>query len=226
MSRLHLALLVSLALHASFFLVRCAESPVTQPLDETLVDLQSEEPLPEIEAPAPQSAPPPPPPPPIQELPPEPADPPPDAPTETVRKPEPSPPVPDAPASPIESPQSSPNSQAQAPSPVTHGSGNSEGSVVGVESLDNKNFKPFGNQKPTYPEVARRMGLEGSATLRILVDSQGKIEKIEVEKWTGHPSFATAASATAQGWRFAPPRFQGKAAKAWYTRTIAFRLHE
>jgi periplasmic protein TonB len=227
--RLVLALLVSIGLHAGLLLVRCgAPAPVAEELSETLVDLQSEEPPVPVEAPTQAASPPPPPPPPVVSAIPPPEDVAPDAPTETVRPPEPQVPVPTppAPASAVESAASDPASTTMATTAARNGTGNSEAAPVGAETLDNRDFKPFGNQKPAYPEVARRMGVEGSATLRILVNVRGQVEKIEVEKWSGHSSFGSAAVATAEKWRFAPPRQKGRPVPVWYTRTIAFRLHE
>jgi protein TonB len=227
-SRLHIAIAISVALHASVFLVRCEQDPIEERLDETVLDLQAEEEiLPEVQAPvmAPPVAALPPPPPPMAEAPPEPeVPPPPDAPTEVMR------PIDSAPQ--IEAPPQTPIVTAYVPGPTApkgtpsgvSGSGNSEMGVIGAEVLDNRDFKPFGNQKPTYPEVPRKLNLEGSVSLKILVGPQGKVEEVQVIQWTGHPTFAESAKSTASVWKFAPPRYQGKPAKAWYKRTIEFRL--
>jgi len=228
-SRIHIAIAISIALHASVFLVRCDKDAVPELMDETVLDIQSEdEPLPEIQAPvaAPPQAALPPPPPPMAEAPPEPeVAPPPDAPTEVMR-PKDTPPPPEAPpaASPVVPAITGASSPTGKPGGVS-GTGNSEVGEVGAETLDNRDFKPFGNQKPTYPEVPRKLNLEGSVTLRILVNAQGKVEEVQIVKWTGHPSFGESAKNTAMSWKFAPPRFHGKPAKAWYNRTIEFRLH-
>jgi protein TonB len=229
MRRIHIAIALSIALHASVFLVRCQEEPIPERLDETELNFEPDEiPPPEIEAPT-ASPPPaalPPPPPPLAEAPPEPeTPPPPDAPTEVVQPKDTPPPVeaPPPESAIVPAGMPGPTSPQGKPGGVA-GTGNSEVGTLGAESLDNRDFKPFGNQKPTYPEVPRRLNLEGSVTLRILVDPKGKVEEIQVVRWTGHPTFAESARATASLWKFAPPRYQGKPAKAWYNRTIEFRL--
>lgn len=220
MSRLYFAIALSITLHAVILLVRCEPTVPDRVLDETLVELQSEEPAPVVEAPQKSPPPPPPPPPPVatppQETPPE-------APAETVTPVDSTPPPMETPPpTPVVSASSDPSAKPSSNPLATQG--HSEGHPVGAETLDNKNFKPFGNQKPNYPEMARRMGIEGSATLRILVNEKGQVEQIEVTQWKGHPSFGQAATATARAWRFAPPRYRGQPTKAWFTRTIAFQL--
>jgi len=224
--RYTIALGFSIALHAGLLLSHCdGNAPMESHLEETLVDLQSEEP-PEPVVAAPVAASPPPPPPPAAEIPPPVEPPSPDEPSENLRPLEKTPIPPPPNPSPIASTQEHTNTTPSSNATTSQVTGNSEAALVASETLDNRDFKPFGNQKPAYPEIARRMGLEGSATLRILVDSKGSVAQIEVTRWTGHASFASAAEATARTWRFAPPRLHGKPVQAQYTRTIAFRLHE
>ena len=221
MNRLYVAIAISITLHAVILLVRCEPTVPDRVMDETLIELQSEEPAPVVEAPK-QAPPPPPPPPPVQQQP-SPVETPPEAPAETVTPVDSSPPPTEIqPTTPVVTASSDPSAKPSSNLEATHG--HSEGTPVGAETLDNKNFKPFGNQKPNYPEMARRMGIEGSATLRILVNEKGQVEHIEVTQWKGHPSFGHAATTTARAWRFAPPRYRGQPTKAWFTRTIAFQL--
>lgn len=223
-----LALLLSIALHSALLVVQCKQSAPVQENTEIVELLEEPEELPELEAPTPTVTPPPPPPPPpvaVKDPPPE--TPPPDAPTELVKKMDSTPP----PKEPIkelvvEQPMA-PNTPTNPASTSSRSgpSGDSEPTnTVGTDQLDNSDFKPFGNTKPSYPEAPRKMGIEGLVEMIIVVNPEGRVQSIEVVRFTGHPSFAESAKATAKNWRFAPPRSKGKPVKARYKRTIEFRL--
>lgn len=92
--------------------------------------------------------------------------------------------------------------------------------------LDNPDFKPYGNLKPPYPEVARQLGIEGFVRLQVLVGPSGRVEQIKVLDAKGHPSFAEAAKTTAIKWRFAPPHQMGIPVRLWYEQKVEFRLRE
>ena len=239
-----IALALSLGLHASVVLVRCGPAPTVPEPQETLVELKVPEP-PVVAASA-RGGGSPPPPRHVQPAPepPKPNEPPPPPPTPddvVVQKPvDSTPPTqPSQPTAP-ENPGLPPLPPGTRTLVGGNGRGNGEGqgegdapgkgsggngtAIVGSEQLDNRDFKPFGNQKPTYPEVARQLNVEGYAELQIIVGTSGKVESITVLKWKGHPSFGEAAKETARAWRFAPPRHNGNPAKALYVRTIEFRL--
>lgn len=233
-----LAILVSVLLHASLLLVQCQGKVETIESAEMIELVEDAPEIPEIQAPvespSTQEPPPPPPPIPVQEPPPQ-EPPPPDIPTEQVQKvdtlpiektPQPEPVVERATHEPTK-----PNSQASASTGNTPGKGAGSGNgdseaipTLGSAQLDNGDFKPYGNAKPTYPEVARKLGIEGEVVLDLVISPEGKVQSIQVIQVTGHASFADAASATARNWRFAPPRYQGKPVKARYRRSIGFRL--
>ena len=82
------------------------------------------------------------------------------------------------------------------------------------------------NPKPPYPPLARRMGEEGKATLRVLVTADGLPERIELAESAGSPRLDEAALDAVRHWRFVPAR-QGEAAvAAWVRVPIAFRLEK
>lgn len=92
--------------------------------------------------------------------------------------------------------------------------------------LDNPNFKPYGNRKPPYPEVARQMGIEGRVRLQVLVGPTGRVEKVKILETHGHPSFATSAEKTALLWRFAPPHQMGIPVRVWFEQEVEFKLRD
>jgi protein TonB len=78
--------------------------------------------------------------------------------------------------------------------------------------------------KPTYPESARRAGIEGTSLLRFEVTEGGVVSKITVEKSAGHEELDRAAIAAVQKWRFEPARRGAQAVAVWVTLPVRFEL--
>jgi TonB family protein len=55
---------------------------------------------------------------------------------------------------------------------------------------------------PTYPELAKRMGVSGAVKLELTVAPSGKV--VEVKVLGGHPVLASSAQQVAQSWQFEP----------------------
>jgi TonB family protein len=53
---------------------------------------------------------------------------------------------------------------------------------------------------PVYPELARRMRLTGTVTLRIVVQPNGTVSETHIE--SGHPILGAAAQEAITRWRF------------------------
>jgi protein TonB len=75
-----------------------------------------------------------------------------------------------------------------------------------------------------YPEVARRSGLEGKVVVSALINKDGSVEKVVVEK-SDYDLFKDAAVDAMKRAKFTPARQNGTALKVWITRTINFKLH-
>lgn len=58
---------------------------------------------------------------------------------------------------------------------------------------------------PSYPENARRLGIEGQVVLRFVVDQSGRVER-EIEVVTSLPMLDQAAIEAVRQWRFSPAR--------------------
>jgi len=58
---------------------------------------------------------------------------------------------------------------------------------------------------PSYPENARRLGIEGQVVLRFIVDQSGRVER-EIEVVTSIPMLDQAAINAVRRWRFSPAR--------------------
>lgn len=66
--------------------------------------------------------------------------------------------------------------------------------------------------QPSYPVLARQMGLSGHVVLDMYVNTSGKVEKANVV--SGNPILGNAAVAAAKKWRFQPFQAGGKATDA------------
>ena len=55
---------------------------------------------------------------------------------------------------------------------------------------------------PTYPELARRMGLSGVARIEVVVSADGAVKEARIVG--GHPVLANAALEAVRKWRFEP----------------------
>lgn len=60
------------------------------------------------------------------------------------------------------------------------------------------------NPAPAYPLAARRVGQQGTATVRVLVTTEGLPARVNLEKSSGSPSLDNAAVEAVKGWRFKP----------------------
>jgi protein TonB len=75
-----------------------------------------------------------------------------------------------------------------------------------------------------YPLAAVRQHLQGTVVLRVLVDADGRVERVEIEHGSGHGQLDSAAREAVQGARFRPVLKDGKPMPAWGLVPIAFRL--
>lgn len=80
------------------------------------------------------------------------------------------------------------------------------------------------NPKPTYPALSRRLGEEGSVHLRVLVNADGSVARLEMAKSSGHPRLDRSAMETVPSWKFVPAQQGGKPIADWVTVPIQFTL--
>lgn len=62
------------------------------------------------------------------------------------------------------------------------------------------------NPPPEYPPAAKRLSLQGTVLLRVLVSPEGLPEKISILTSSGSPSLDDAAIKTVKQWTFVPAR--------------------
>ena len=77
---------------------------------------------------------------------------------------------------------------------------------------------------PEYPELARKAGIEGRVTVKVLIGTKGNVEKVEVVK--GHPMLNDAAIEAAKQAQFKPGKQRDRFVKVWMTIPIDFKLRK
>jgi protein TonB len=70
------------------------------------------------------------------------------------------------------------------------------------------------------------MGLEGTVVIRILVDAQGKVDRVVVVASSGHAVLDESAVDAARRWRFRPPLEEGHPTAMVHEVRICFRLDD
>lgn len=75
-----------------------------------------------------------------------------------------------------------------------------------------------------YPPASVRQREQGTVLLRVLVDADGAVQRIEIERSSGHAQLDTAARETVQRAHFRPVLRDGQAVPGWGLVPIEFRL--
>jgi TonB family protein len=76
---------------------------------------------------------------------------------------------------------------------------------------------------PEYPDLAKRINLEGSVTVNVLVDKEGKVKKVQLMKSTDD-MFIQPALEAAKKWVFTPAIMNGKPVSVWVAIPFKFRF--
>ena len=82
------------------------------------------------------------------------------------------------------------------------------------------------NPKPAYPTLAKRMGMEGTVMLKVLVSREGTAEKVEVAHSSGYENLDKAATEAVKNWRFIPASRALQPIDEWVQVPVAFRLNK
>lgn len=80
------------------------------------------------------------------------------------------------------------------------------------------------NPAPPYPAVARRNGVQGTVTLRVVVTPEGLPARVELEKSSGSMHLDNAALEAVKAWRFVPARRGSEPVEGIVSFPIVFRL--
>ncbi len=92
------------------------------------------------------------------------------------------------------------------------------------EALVDTPPKPLFSVSPIYPPSAQRQGVEGAVTLRLLVGTDGRVERVVVLSATPKGVFERAATAAARRMRFSAARMGSREVRVWVRKTLSFAL--
>jgi len=81
-----------------------------------------------------------------------------------------------------------------------------------------------GRFQPDYPPSLARVGMEGVATVRVLVAIDGRVKQIELVSATDPAFFETTRKQALRFWKFHPGTRDGTPVESWRTMTVRFRL--
>jgi protein TonB len=93
------------------------------------------------------------------------------------------------------------------------------------ENLVERAALPLGQLRPRYPEALRAAGIGGSAVLRFVVDTLGRVERgtVEIVRATD-PRFGEAAQQAVGGLRFRPAEARGRRVRQLVELPFEFRI--
>jgi periplasmic protein TonB len=78
--------------------------------------------------------------------------------------------------------------------------------------------------RPSYPNNARRLGIQGTTLLSVFVAIDGRVADVVVKQSAGHPDLDQAAADAVKRWRFEPARRGSEAVAMWVLLPVEFRL--
>jgi protein TonB len=78
--------------------------------------------------------------------------------------------------------------------------------------------------RPAYPSSAKRLGIQGTALLRVHVLADGRVGEVAVEHSAGHRDLDEAAVDAVRRWRFEPARRGDDAVAMWVRLPVEFKL--
>ncbi len=132
------------------------------------------------------------------------------------------PPVPQAPITTTSSPVDSTIAATPiASAPVDSTPGSAQASPAGGET---RTLAYDGALKLKYPPTSMRQREQGTVLLRVAVDANGAVQRIEIERSSGHPQLDIAAREAVQHAHFRPVLRDGQPVPAWGVVPIEFRL--
>jgi len=80
------------------------------------------------------------------------------------------------------------------------------------------------NPAPAYPPMSRRMREQGRVILRVLVNTAGRADEVQLRTSSGSGRLDDAARETVKRWRFVPAKQGNDPVPAWVLIPISFRL--
>jgi len=81
------------------------------------------------------------------------------------------------------------------------------------------------NPKPAYPMLSLRLREQGTVVLRVLVNTSGGVDEVQVFKPSGYSRLDSAAQDAVQRWKFVPAKRGAESVSAWVKIPIPFVLN-
>ena len=82
--------------------------------------------------------------------------------------------------------------------------------------------KALERRVPVYPELVRRIHLQGDVAVEVIISPEGRVEAARAI--SGHPMLITASLEAARGWRFQPTFLNGVPVRVTGVITFVFKL--
>ncbi|MBN2645083.1 MAG: energy transducer TonB [Desulfuromonadaceae bacterium] len=98
-------------------------------------------------------------------------------------------------------------------------------SVFDSSQLDQP-LQPLAQSPFVYPMRAKRLGIEGSVRVELLVDKQGQVEQVKILDAQPSGFFEQTVERGIRLWRFNPGTVQGEPVRSRVTTTIRFELED
>ena len=80
------------------------------------------------------------------------------------------------------------------------------------------------NPAPAYPRMSKRLGEQGTVTVRVLINTEGRAEQAEIRTSSGYPRLDEAALETVKRWRYVPGKRAGIPEAIWFNVPVRFVL--
>ncbi len=84
--------------------------------------------------------------------------------------------------------------------------------------------KAIERRVPVYPELVRRIHLQGDVAIEVIISPEGRVESARAI--SGHPMLIATALEAARGWRFGPTILNGVPVRVTGVITFVFKLTE
>jgi len=84
--------------------------------------------------------------------------------------------------------------------------------------------KAIVQKAPVYPEIAKKVGMEGTTFIKALLDLDGSIMRVVILKSSGFPQLDTAAVRCVLDWKFSPALQNKRPVRVWVGAPIRFSL--
>ncbi|EKT4482708.1 energy transducer TonB [Pseudomonas putida] len=137
-------------------------------------------------------------------------------------KPKPAPPVPPQPKV-----EPTPEPPAATPPPPLAQAGSTDKKMMDLPSAGPKDVQTIGCRVPApeYPRKARRMKLEGSVLVRLVIDNKGQVQSANIARSSGNQELDEAARKAVMAASCTPYMENGRAISVRAAQPVSFRLN-